>query len=80
VISWQAQGNLCLSNQVFPKRTQRIWEPALTQQNAGLSDTRGLRVGDPLTMFRGVLTGTPAYTGNIDPLLEHPLPPGMHHK
>jgi circadian clock protein KaiC len=33
-------------------------------------DTRGLRVGEPLTMFRGVLTGTPAYTGDIDPLLE----------
>ena len=33
-------------------------------------DTHGLRVGEPLTMFRGVLTGTPAYTGDIDPLLE----------
>jgi hypothetical protein len=32
--------------------------------------THGLRVGEPLTMFRGVLTGTPAYTGDIDPLLE----------
>jgi circadian clock protein KaiC len=33
-------------------------------------DTQGLRIGEPLTMFRGVLTGTPAYTGEIDPLLE----------
>ena len=33
-------------------------------------DTHGLRVGEPLTMFRGVLTGTPTYTGDIDPLLE----------
>jgi circadian clock protein KaiC len=33
-------------------------------------DTHGLRVGEPLTSFRGVLTGTPAYTGDIDPLLE----------
>jgi circadian clock protein KaiC len=33
-------------------------------------DAHGLRVGVPLTMFRGVLTGTPDYTGNIDPLLE----------
>jgi hypothetical protein len=39
----QAQGNLCLSNRVFPKRTQRIWEPALTQQNAGLSRDRETR-------------------------------------
>lgn len=33
-------------------------------------DAHGLRVGVPLTMFRGVLTGTPAYTGDSDPLLE----------
>jgi circadian clock protein KaiC len=33
-------------------------------------DTHGLRIGEPLTMFRGVLTGTPTYTGDIDPLLE----------
>jgi circadian clock protein KaiC len=33
-------------------------------------DAQGLRVGEPLTMFRGVLTGTPHYTGEIDPLLE----------
>jgi circadian clock protein KaiC len=33
-------------------------------------DTHGLRVGEPLTSFRGVLTGTPDYTGDSDPLLE----------
>jgi circadian clock protein KaiC len=33
-------------------------------------DSLGLRVGEPLTGFSGVLTGTPAYTGDIDPLLE----------
>jgi circadian clock protein KaiC len=33
-------------------------------------DSHGLRVGEPLTGFSGVLTGTPAYTGDIDPLLE----------
>jgi circadian clock protein KaiC len=32
-------------------------------------DIHGLRVGEPLTGFRGVLTGTPAYTGDSDPLL-----------
>ena len=33
-------------------------------------DAQGLRVGAPLTRFSGVLTGTPAYTGDIEPLLE----------
>jgi circadian clock protein KaiC len=32
-------------------------------------DLQGLRLGQPLTEFRGVLTGTPAYTGETDPLL-----------
>jgi circadian clock protein KaiC len=29
----------------------------------------GVRVGEPLTAFRGVLTGTPDYTGRADPLM-----------
>ncbi len=29
----------------------------------------GVRVGEPLTEFRGVLTGTPDYTGSSEPLL-----------
>ena len=33
-------------------------------------DTQGLRIGESLTDFRGVLTGTPAYTGKTGPLLE----------
>ncbi|WP_230474948.1 ATPase domain-containing protein [Dyella monticola] len=33
-------------------------------------DSRGLRVGEPLTNFRGVLTGTPEFVGNATPLLE----------
>jgi circadian clock protein KaiC len=35
-------------------------------------DSRGLQVGEPLTDFRGVLTGTPEFVGNIasHPLLE----------
>ncbi|WP_051093004.1 ATPase domain-containing protein [Methylobacterium sp. 77] len=32
-------------------------------------DARGLRVGDPLHDFRGVLTGVPTYDGNRDDLL-----------
>lgn len=33
-------------------------------------DSRGVRVGDSLTDFRGVMTGTPEYTGNLAPLME----------
>ena len=33
-------------------------------------DSRGLRVGEPLADFRGVLTGTPEFTGEASPLLE----------
>ncbi|AYV47633.1 circadian clock protein KaiC [Caulobacter flavus] len=33
-------------------------------------DTQGVRVGAPLTEFRGVMTGTPEYVGQAGPLLE----------
>ncbi|WP_343612853.1 ATPase domain-containing protein [Novosphingobium sp.] len=33
-------------------------------------DGRGLRVGDPLEHFRGVLTGTPEYLGSAGPLMD----------
>lgn len=33
-------------------------------------DTRGIRVGQPLVDFRGVLTGTPEYFGAKQPLME----------
>jgi circadian clock protein KaiC len=32
-------------------------------------DQRGIRIGEPLTAFQGVLTGTPSYTGAGEPLL-----------
>ena len=32
----------------------------------------GLRVGEPLREFQGVLTGVPHYTGAIEPLLRGP--------
>ena len=32
-------------------------------------DHGGIRVGEPLTEFRGVLTGIPSYTGSERPLL-----------
>lgn len=33
-------------------------------------DAQGIRVGEPLADFRGVLTGTPEYVGGRDPLME----------
>lgn len=33
-------------------------------------DARGIRVGEPLSSFRGILTGTPEYTGAQTPLME----------
>ncbi|MDO9370369.1 MAG: gas vesicle protein GvpD [Sphingopyxis sp.] len=33
-------------------------------------DAKGVRVGDPLSEFRGVLTGTPEYVGSNAPLME----------
>jgi circadian clock protein KaiC len=33
-------------------------------------DSSGLRVGEPLKNFRGVMTGTPEYLGETDPLME----------
>lgn len=34
-------------------------------------DSKGLRVGQPLSNFRGVLTGTPEFVGDSGPLLEN---------
>lgn len=33
-------------------------------------DMQGIRVGEPLVQFKGVLTGTPEYTGERSPLME----------
>jgi len=33
-------------------------------------DSQGLRIGEPLTSFQGILTGTPKYLGDGKPLLE----------
>ena len=32
-------------------------------------DSSGIRVGEPLTQFRGILTGVPSYTGTDAPLI-----------
>ena len=34
-------------------------------------DREGVRVGEPLTAFRGVMTGTPEYVGESTPLMEN---------
>lgn len=36
-------------------------------------DDRGIRIGEPLTSFKGVLSGTPEYVGDSDPLMESRL-------
>lgn len=33
-------------------------------------DSAGIRLGEPLTDFRGILTGTPEYVGRSEPLME----------
>lgn len=33
-------------------------------------DAQGVRIGKPLTTFRGVMTGTPEYVGSTGPLME----------
>ncbi|WP_294646166.1 ATPase domain-containing protein [uncultured Aureimonas sp.] len=33
-------------------------------------DAGGIRVGEPLVQFRGILTGTPEYSGEVGPLME----------
>jgi circadian clock protein KaiC len=33
-------------------------------------DAHGLRVGEPLTQLRGVLSGIPTYVGDREPLME----------
>jgi KaiC/GvpD/RAD55 family RecA-like ATPase len=44
-------------------------EATVLAQLHEITDTE-LRVGPPLTAFRGVLTGVPEYTGDTEPLLE----------
>ena len=38
-------------------------------------DTQGVRIGEPLTNFRGILTGTPEYTGAAYPLMGDRIDP-----
>ena len=63
---FEAEGELRRAISVIKKRTggheQTIREYRI--------DTQGLRVGEPLRQFSGVLTGVPRYTGAADTLLD----------
>ena len=47
---------------------QRTGNPELTLREFGIDKT-GLRIGEPLTAFEGVLTGTPRFTGRDETLI-----------
>jgi circadian clock protein KaiC len=63
---FEAQGSVRQAISAMKKRSgaheRTIREFRITPQ--------GIRVGEPLTEFRGVLTGVPLYTGSEGPLLE----------
>lgn len=63
---FEAQGAIHQAISVMKKRTGKhersIREFQITPQ--------GLRVGEPLREFQGILTGVPTYTGNVSPLMK----------
>jgi circadian clock protein KaiC len=65
---FEAEGAVRRALSVIKKRSgaheDTIRELTITSQ--------GIRVGEPLTMFRGVLTGVPSYDGEMNPLLKAP--------
>ena len=63
---FEAQGELRRAISVLKKRTGGH-EPTIREYRI---DTHGLRVGEPLRDFTGVLTGVPTYTGRTDTLLD----------
>jgi len=48
---------------------QRTGNPESTIREFGM-DRKGLRIGEPLKEFEGVLTGAPRYPGDIARLLQ----------
>ena len=64
---FEAQGELKRAISVIKKRTG-AHEPTIREYRI---DTQGLRVGEPLRQFSGVLTGVPRYTGGADSLLSN---------
>ena len=63
---FEAHGELRRAISVLKKRTGGH-EPSIREYRV---DTQGIRVGEPLTQFSGILTGVPQYTGMSDELLE----------
>jgi circadian clock protein KaiC len=63
---FEAAGKIRRAISVLKKRTGRH-EDEIREYRF---DTRGIRVGPPLTDFQGVLSGTPTYTGQHGALLE----------
>jgi circadian clock protein KaiC len=63
---FEAEGELRRAISVLKKRTGGH-EPSIREYRI---DKQGVRVGDPLSQFSGILTGVPQYTGKSDTLLE----------
>jgi len=63
---FEAQGRLRKAISVLKNRAGRH-EDAIRELRV---DAQGVRVGEPLTAFHGVMTGTPQYVGEDRPLLE----------
>lgn len=62
---FEAAGELRRAISVIKKRTG-AHEPTIREYRI---DKKGLRVGEPLTQFSGILTGVPHYSGKPDKLL-----------
>ncbi|MGJ7546867.1 ATPase domain-containing protein [Pseudomonas alloputida] len=63
---FEAQGRLRKAISILKNRGG-AHEDAIRELNI---DSKGVRVGEPLTKFKGILTGTPEYFGSQAPLLE----------
>jgi len=63
---FEAEGRLRKAISVVKNRSG-LHEDAIRELRI---DAQGVRVGDPLATFKGVLTGTPEYAGSPKPLLE----------
>jgi circadian clock protein KaiC len=63
---FEAEGRIRRALSVIKKRTG-AHEYAIREFQVGAS---GVELGEPLTQFRGVLTGVPTYTGEANPLLQ----------
>src|SRR3569833_2896240 len=63
---FEAEGELKRAISVVKKRTGGH-EPTIREYRI---DKQGLRVGEPLRQFSGILTGVPKYAGRSEELLE----------